>query len=69
MCISVVVVTIGLIDHLLQQYRYYTLRQQATESANRFVSCFREYDFVNNAYVIKKDIHAMTRLTDYKKNK
>ena len=48
MCFSIVVVTIGLIDHLMQRYRYYTLRQEAKEAADRFVSCFKDYDsFIN----------------------
>ena len=44
MCVSIIVVTIGLIDHAMQQYRYYALRQEAKEAADRFVSCFKDYD-------------------------
>jgi hypothetical protein len=49
MCVSIVVVTIGLIDHLMQHYRYYTLRQEAKEAAARFVSCFKESTLINES--------------------
>ena len=44
MCVGIIAVTIGLIDHAMQQYRYYTLRQEAKEAADKFVSCFKDQD-------------------------
>ena len=49
MCVSIIVVTIGLLDHLIQHYRYYTLRQEAREAADRFVTCVREYDLIDHS--------------------
>ena len=46
MYVSIVAVFVGLVQFLEDQYRYYKLRQEAREAADRFVELF-EHNCIN----------------------